>query len=349
MSETIQRDARAVFLPAFDTLDFHDVMAPFIEAGGCSVLIGETRSEYVARRMSAERLATESKQAVIDAIDGLRRGQAGLIVAVDQELGGIRRLEGLTPPLPTLREAMQLPADEIEGSCFETARAAKELGITMFLAPIADVVVGKNPWLEGRTLGPDRREVGRIVSAFIRGIQRAGITAVTKHFPGFIDLASDPALVDVSMVRSLDEILENASPFREAVGAGTIAVMAGPAPVAAIDPKNAACTSAKVIELLRGEFGFGGLIVSDDLDAPATMRAQSLIDTAVAALNAGVDLLLVAGGPHLPELCDGVVDAVRQGRLPAERLTEAANRVRHAASHSPESALAACPHHTADE
>ncbi|MDF0661689.1 MULTISPECIES: glycoside hydrolase family 3 protein [unclassified Rhizobium] len=334
MSETIQRDARAVFLPAFDTLDFHDIMVPFIDAGGCSVLIGESRSEYVARRMSGDRLARENKQAVTAAIDGLRRGQAGLIVAVDQELGGIRRLEGLAPPLPTLHEATRLPADEIEGSCYETARAAKELGVTMFLAPIADVVVGQNPWLEGRTLGTDRREVGRIVSAFIRGIQRAGITAVTKHFPGFIDLAGDPALVDVSMVSGLDEILENATPFREAIRAGTMAVMAGPAPVAALDPENAACTSAKVIELLRGEFGFTGLVISDDLDAPATMRAQSLVDTAVTALNAGVDLLLVAGGPHLPELCDSIVDAVQTGRLPADRLIEAANRVRHTASSS---------------
>lgn len=332
MSETIRRDARAVFLPAFDTLDFQGVMLPFLDAGGYSVLIGETRSEYVARRMSDERLARESNEDFHAAIDNLRRGKRDLIVAVDQELGGIRRLEGLASALPTLLEALSLPADEIEASCFKTAQAAKALGVTMFLGPIADVVTGDNPWLEGRTLGRDKREVGRIVSAFIRGVQRAGIAAVTKHFPGFSDLAGDPAVVDVTMMSHLSEILENATPFREAIRAGTKAMMVGPAPIAALDSDNAACTSTKVIELLRGEFGFDGLIVSDDLDAPATMRTRSLVDTAVRSLDAGADLLLVAGGPHLPELCDGVVNAVRSGRLSSERLNQAADRVRHAAS-----------------
>ncbi|WP_280949544.1 glycoside hydrolase family 3 N-terminal domain-containing protein [Sinorhizobium alkalisoli] len=75
-------------------------------------------------------------------------------------------------------------------------------------------------------------------------------------------------------------------------------------------------------------FGFDGLIVSDDLDAPATMRRRTLLDTAIASLNAGADLLLVAGGPCLEELCDGIVEAVRGGELSADRLSAAANRVR---------------------
>ncbi|WP_246752805.1 glycoside hydrolase family 3 N-terminal domain-containing protein [Sinorhizobium sp. BG8] len=154
------------------------------------------------------------------------------------------------------------------------------------------------------------------------------MSAVTKHFPGFNHLDADPALVDVSLHTPLDRILKNALPFTAAIEAGTKAIMTGPAPVVALDAENAASTSPAVIGLLRERFGFGGLIVSDDLDAPATIRGKSLLQTATAALNAGADLLLVGGGPHLDALCEGVAAAVRAGDLSAERLSEAASRVR---------------------
>lgn len=327
VKDTIRSNARAVFLPAFDTLDFHDVMMPFLNEGGCSVLVGETRDEYVNRRMSSDRRVQETRQTFVDAIRELRQIRRPLIVAVDEELGGIRRLEALVPTLPSLSDARNLTDADLEKRCFETALAAKALGVTMFLSPVADVVDGKNPWLEGRVLGRDPRSVARIVSSFVKGVQRAGVTAVTKHFPGFNDLAGDPALEDVSLVTTREVLLANALPFRAAIAAGTRAVMAGPAPVVAFDEKNAACVSPEIIRLLRTDFAFSGLVVSDDLDAPATMQG-TLLETAVRSLNAGVDLLLVAGGPHFSELCEGVADATERGQVAPERLADAANRVR---------------------
>lgn len=328
MTFTLDQDARAIFLPAFDNLDFADVMEPFLEKGGRSVLIGETRSEYVARKMSKERLATETPHLFQACIERLRARCPELIVAVDQELGGIQRLEGLAPSFPDLRDVRLLSESSLIERCRTTAEAARKLGVTMFLAPIADIVDGQNPWLHNRTMGTDAQSVAKLVSAFIEGVQAAGITAVTKHFPGFNDLGGDPALVDISLHTTLDRILSNALPFKAAIEAGTKAIMTGPAPVLALDEKNAASTSAAVIGLLRGDFGFKGLIVSDDLDAPATMRGGSLLDTAIASLNAGADLLLVGGGPHLDALCDGIAIAARAGHVSAERLADAAGRVR---------------------
>ncbi|OAP39710.1 glycoside hydrolase family 3 N-terminal domain-containing protein [Sinorhizobium americanum] len=328
MTLTLDQDARAILLPAFDNLDFADVMEPFLEKGGRSVLIGETRAEYVARQMSKERLATETPDIFRTAVDRLRAGCPELIVAVDQELGGIQRLEGLVCALPDLQDAEALSENVLAERCQQVAAAARELGVTMFLGPIADVVDGRNPWLHNRTMGSDAQTVARLAAAYVKGVQKAGISAVTKHFPGFNDLEADPALVDVSLGTTLDRILGSALPFRAAIEAGTKAVMTGPAPVAAFDAQNAASTSATVIALLRGHFGFKGLVVSDDLDSPATMRGASLLDTAIASLNAGVDLLLVGGGPHFHALSDGIADAVRAGRLSAERLADAARRVR---------------------
>ncbi len=332
MTFSPDQDARAILLPAFDTFDFMDVMKPFLEKGGCSVLIGESRAEYVARTMSAERLAGETADVFRSHIARLKAIRPQLIVAVDQELGGIQRLQGLVPPLPSLDEAHALSDEALAGRCRVTAVAARELGVSMFLAPIADVIDGQNPWLRGRTMGTCPQAVARLVSAFVRGVQTAGITAVTKHFPGFNDLAGDPAMVDVSLRTQRERLVYNALPFTAAIRAGTKAIMTGPAPVAAIDSDNAASTSPAIITMLRNDFGFNGLIVSDDLDAPATTRGRSLLETAIASLNAGADLLLVGGGRHLNVLAEGLADAVRRGLVSADRLAEAGNRVRQNAS-----------------
>ncbi|MGJ7042355.1 beta-N-acetylhexosaminidase [Shinella sp. BE166] len=334
MTFSPDEDARAILLPAFDTLDVLDVMVPFLEKGGCSVLIGETRAEYVARAMSAERLAGETPAVFQARIAELKSVAPHLIVAVDQELGGIQRLTGLVPPLPSLDEAHALDDASLAERCRITASAARELGVSMFLAPIADVIDGQNQWLRGRTMASYREAVARLVSAFVTGVQSAGITAVTKHFPGFNDLAGDPALVDVSLLTPRERILHNALPFRAAIEAGTKAIMTGPAPVAAFDGQNAASTSPAIMAMLRDDFGFRGLIVSDDLDAPATMRGRSLLETAIASVNAGADLLLVGGGPHLDALCDGIAAAARSGRISLDRLSEAAAGVRRNAAAS---------------
>jgi beta-N-acetylhexosaminidase len=332
MAFSVDQDARAVILPAFDTLDVMDVIKPFLENGGCSVLIGENRAEYVARAMSAERLASETPERFRASITALKAIAPRLIVAVDHELGGIQRLQGLVPPLPTLDEAHTLPDDALTERCRITPSAARELGVSMFLAPVADVIDGQNPWLRARTMGTYPQAVARLVSAFVRGVQTAGITAVTKHFPGFNDLAGDPAIVDVSLRTQHERLVYNALPFTAAIRAGTKAIMTGPAPVAAVDGDNAASTSPAIITMLRNDFGFKGLIVSDDLDAPATTRGRSLLETAIASLNAGADLLLVGGGRHLNVLADGLADAVRRGLVSADRLAEAANCVRQNAS-----------------
>lgn len=334
MTYSLDQNARAVLLPAFDNLIFAEVMNPFLDMGGHSILIGETRAEYTARSMSKERLATETPSMFRTSVEKLRVRCPELIVAVDQEMGGIQRLQGLAPALPELVDTRSMTDDELAEHCFGTAKAARELGVSMFLAPIADIVDGQNPWLDNRTMGTDPQNVARLVGAFVKGVQRAGISAATKHFPGFNNLNADPALVDVSLHTDRDHIIRNALPFTAAIKAGTKAIMTGPAPVAALDANNAASTSAAVIALLREQFGFTGLIVSDDLDAPATMRGKSLLDTAVSAINAGADLLLVAGGPHLNSLSEGIVAAVRTGKISADRLSDAATRVRkNAGSH----------------
>ena len=325
---TIEQNARAVLLPAIADLKLTDSLKRYFEKGGRTILLGETRSEYVDRKMTADRVAEESKADFSQFADDVRRCVGKSLIALDQEPAGILRLHDLVPKMPTLDELHSMSADAIERICWEIAIAARGLGVSMFLSPIVDVVSGQNMWLKNRTLGNDPVQVARIAAACTRGFEGGGILATAKHFPGHHDIDADPALTIAEVSGSAADFQAGFIPFRAVIEAGVGAVMLGPAFAPGIDPIQPSSTSKVTVELLRREFKFEGLIVSDDLDSPATMRGRSLEETAIASLNAGADLMLVAAGDHLNDLSKAIQSAVERKVLTHERLADAAERVR---------------------
>ncbi|WP_244119343.1 glycoside hydrolase family 3 N-terminal domain-containing protein [Burkholderia gladioli] len=326
-------DAHAVLLPAFAGLSLDDAVLRHLDGGGLSVLLGERREEYLGRRMSAERQANESAGQFRRLTETARRraGRA-TIVAVDQEPGGIQRLHRLVPALPDAGEARVLSSAEIERRAAATARAARELGVNLFLAPIVDLVTGANPWLEGRHAGSDPARVAHLACSFVRGVQAAGVAATAKHFPGHPVTELDPALHEAVVPASLAALQPGIGVFREMIAAGVKAVMAGPALVPAIDDVEPSSTSRETLAYLRGPLAFDGLVISDDLDAPGILRGRSVAAAAVASLAAGADLLLVSSEAGLATITASIVAAVERGALPRERLADAARRVRAFAS-----------------
>lgn len=327
--DELQRAARSVLLPAIAGLTLDDPVRRHLQAGGVSVLLGETRDEYLARNMSFERRReeTEGRFSAI-AREAAMCAAAPVLIAVDQELGGIQRLHGLVPGMPASAELAHMNTEDIESRCYEMASSARVMGVNLFLAPIVDVVTGVNPWLHQRNLGPDPAEVARIACAFIRGVQRAGVIATAKHFPGHHQLEQDPAVERATVPDDDAALREGLDVFRQVIAAGVRAIMPGPAVFPALDPHRSASTSAAVISLLRDALGFEGLIVSDDLDAVSILRGNSVADTAVAALNAGAHLLLVSAEAGLDDITQAIVDAVTHGQLDAQRLMAAAHTVR---------------------
>lgn len=318
-----------MLLPALDSRTLPTWAEDFLRAGGRTLLLGESRAEYVARMMSEQRRRTE-QPAHFTALTDQAAEVAGVpvLVAVDQELGGIQRLHGLVPSLPDAATARAMPADDLVATARATGEGARRLGVGMFLSPVLDVLTGENPWLAGRTMGADPGEVARVAAGFVQGVQQAGVLATAKHFPGYRALAADPALTDTALTGNAAELEPGLTPFRAAIGAGVGAVMLGPAVVTALDRHQPASTSPAVVRLLREELGFAGLVVTDDVDAPATHRGRSVPGTAVAALAAGADLVLLAGGPELGAVAEQIEAAVADGRLAGKRLSEAADRVR---------------------
>jgi len=329
MSMDRWRDAHTVLLPAIEYLFLCEHVERYLANGGCSILLGETREEYVARAMSTERKASETKDSFVRITRRVKELAGDAIIAVDQEIGGIDRLHSLVPQFFSADEWRTADLDAIESEAARLAESAKALGVNCFLAPILDVVTGENPWLHGRTISADPDVVGEVSSAFIRGVQSVGVAATAKHFPGHHHIPLDPAVNATALVHGDSAAyVPGFAPFSDPIRNGVELVMIGPAIVDAFDSDRPAGLSNAITTLLRNRFQFTGLVMSDGLEAPATRKNSSIPDVAIEALRAGCDLLLLSAGPQLEEVASAICNAVARGTLPDHRLSEAASRVR---------------------
>jgi beta-N-acetylhexosaminidase len=330
MPTQLNRDIHALFLPILPRLEISDSTARYLDRGGISLLFGETREEYVSHVIDPLRVAEESFESWNKTIGDARRIAGPVLVAVDAEIGGIQRLHQLVPPLPSLKEAQDGGAGRIADQSRAVAQTARKLGVNVFLSPVADVLAGPNPWLEGRTLGTDLETVAKIVGAFVSGVQGGGVAATVKHFPGHPVCELDPAVSEGVVPWSLDRLRAQFGPFRAGIDAGADVVMMGPAIFSALAQPMAASISPELISLLRDELGFRGVVLTDDLDWKATIRDNSMEATAIAAVTAGADWMLVSsnGVRHIPSMVDALEAAAMRGEISAERIASSAARLR---------------------
>lgn len=221
-----------------------------------------------------------------------------LIVAVDQEGGGVLRLLDVPFPPP----AMALgAADDValtEAVAAATGRALAAVGINLDFAPVADVNSNPlNPVIADRSFGADPALVARHVAAFVRGLQSAGVGATLKHFPGHGDTNLDSHLALPVVDRSLTELRATEFvPFRAGIAAGAAAVMSAHIVLPSLDTDLPATLSRRAMYgLLRNELSFDGLSVTDALDMQAIAQRYDAGRASVMALAAGVDLPLTLG------------------------------------------------------
>jgi beta-N-acetylhexosaminidase len=264
-----------------------------------------------------------------------------LLVAVDAEGGQVMRLGsaagyGITLSAEDLGWANDFALTELEAR--RIGARLRAAGINWNLAPVVDV--GYNPANPvivgvGRSFSANPLLVINHARAFIRGLRAEGVLTALKHFPGHGSSFADShrGFVDVTDTANLElELL----PYRALVAEGLAdAVMTAHVFNRRLDPRRPATLSwATVSGLLRGGLGFQGPVVSDDLRMEAIAQRYSLGEAAVLALDAGVDMLLLADD-RLPDGCSAtpvVLAAVRaalaNGRLDAERVAAALARVR---------------------
>ena len=263
------------------------------------------------------------------------RAAAGrdVVVALDEEGGDVTRLDqsrGSRYPGAAALGALDDAQATEEVYAAIGARLA-DAGVTLNLAPVADVnSQPRNPVIGVRSFGADPALVGRQVAAAVRGLQRSGIAACAKHFPGHGNSVDDSHHEVATLAQSRVELdATDLPPFRAAIEAGVAAIMTGHLLVPALDPDRLVTVSPAATRLLREELGFAGAIVTDALEMRALSGTVGMTEGFVQALIAGADAL-ETGAQAYPELLQdipgAVVAAVNQGRLTSERLAEAAAR-----------------------
>ncbi len=248
-----------------------------------------------------------------------------LLFAADFERGVSTRLMGVT----NFPHAMAFGADgkveDAENFGRISAQEARAVGVHWNFFPDADVNSNPaNPIINTRSFGEDPKQVGDLVTAYIKGARAGGMLTTVKHFPGHGDTATDSHLgvASVNGDRAHLDTIE-LPPFRQAITAGVDSVMIAHVTVPALDsdPNHVASISPAVVsDLLEKQMGFKGLIVTDALDMAGLTHlfANDIGRAAVEAFKAGNDLLIIPA--DLGASYDSMVKAVRSGEISQARL-----------------------------
>ncbi|HEY7498350.1 MAG TPA: glycoside hydrolase family 3 protein [Vicinamibacterales bacterium] len=270
----------------------------------------------------------------LEAASTLNRLQAianvPLLNTADFEAGAGFRIMGATA-FPRL---MAFGAARDETLAFDAGRVTGEetraLGVHVNFAPVVDVNNNpRNPVINTRSFGEDPALVGRMASAYIRGLQSAGVIATLKHFPGHGDTDVDSHL-GLPVIKHPRERLDaiELPPFKAGIAAGADAVMTGHIEMPAFDATPATPTTLSepiVSGVLRKELAFRGLIYTDSMGMQGVTNMHAPGEAAVRAVLAGNDVVL-----HSPDdgaAFRGILEAVKSGRIPQQRIDASVERI----------------------
>ncbi|MBI5264740.1 MAG: glycoside hydrolase family 3 protein [Bradyrhizobium sp.] len=307
------------------------------------------------RGRSAEALRDE-----ISALQDIRRAASlpPLFVAADQEGGIVGHLSPPLTRLPALATLAELPPDDREEKAQAFGRIhgreLAALGVNLNLAPVLDLRpegrtrLDFNTLIGQRAISADPRVVSELAQAYVSGLQGSGVSATVKHFPGLGRVRADTHHFSAELDTPQAQ-LEAADwrPFREVLASSNAQLMIGHVTLSAIDPARPASHSKRVVDgIIRNEWNYQGIVMTDDLVMGAIYQHD--VCTAVTeALNAGVDLLLVAiDGSQFYRLFACALDASRHGRLDGAMLRQSEARLGRGAPRTPRPELAHLVRHT---
>jgi beta-N-acetylhexosaminidase len=312
----LERLAAGCLLAGFEGPTVPDWLRPWLDGGLGGVVLFAWNVETAAQ--------------VAELTAALRAERPELVVAIDEEGGDVTRLEAQTgssyPGSWALGVVDDRALTERVGEAIGADLASA--GVSVDLAPVADVNTNPlNPIVGVRSFGSDAELVARHVGAFVRGLQRTGVAACVKHFPGHGDTTEDSHLELPTVERDGKAMAAAMLPFRAGIEAGARAVMTAHIRASGLDNVPATLSPVVIGGLLRGELGFEGAVVTDALEMRAVSRTVGVEEGAVHALEAGADALCLGHDLRLEAVHAAVVEAVRSDRLTEERLAEAAARV----------------------
>lgn len=262
-------------------------------------------------------------------------------LSVDQEGGLVDRLRRIMSPMPAANKIMT-PETAVELAEI-IAEALLTLGFNMDFAPVVDVIDHERAettnGLFSREFGRSKEDVVRLAGSFLNSLQAAGCVGCLKHFPGL-----GAAVVDSHEELPRVTISENEFvsidlfPYRELLKTGDAkAVMVAHAAFPEVNlqetDKNgkllpSSLSHSLITKLLRGELGFDGLVITDDLEMGAIVKNYGIGEACKMAVNAGVDMLAICADPdRIRKGYQAVLTAFESGEIDAERLDSSLSRI----------------------
>ena len=205
----------------------------------------------------------------------------------------------------------------------------RDLGFNMDAAPDTDVLTNPaNEVVKYRSFGADPQLVASMAEAELQGLREQGIIGMYKHFPGHGGTTADSHQGYVYVEENLEQLMSQALvPFQDGIDKGVPVIMVShiACPNVTGDDTPATLSSVMVTDVLRGQMGFDGMVITDALNMGAITQQYSSADAAVKALQAGVDMLLMP--EDFESAYQGVLQAVSDGRLTEERVDQSVERI----------------------
>ena len=272
----------------------------------------------------------KTKSEVTQAISSYQsQAKIPLLIGVDEEGGTVNRISRYKAfrAVP-FHSPQALYAeggfDLIKSDTKEKAELLRSLGINVNFAPVCDVSTNPGDFIYSRTFGKDAAQTAQYVKTVVAQMQESGVGAVLKHFPGYGPNA-DTHVGFATDSRPYETFTESDFlPFSAGIAAGAQSVLVCHNVVECLDGENPASLSAKWHEALRGELGFSGVVLTDDLVMGAITEAYGANQAAVMAVQAGNDMLL---STEYPLQYAAVLEAVKSGVLSESRIDESVLRI----------------------
>jgi beta-N-acetylhexosaminidase len=274
--------------------------------------------------------------AYVEGVQGFARGSPtgiGLLVSIDHEGGRVNRFRSFLPfvqfPPAWYIGARGDPA-YVEAAAYLMAKDLASVGIMLNLAPVLDLSDRPDASIVGdRGFGSDPAKVGELGVAFLKGTARAGVIAAAKHFPGHGATGEDShATLPVVALGRGQEFDRHLAPFRAAIAAGAEAIMTAHILYPALDPRDPASFSVPIVkDLLRGELGFDGVVISDSIGMQALLDAYPRDEVLARLFAADVDIILARDTTDALGLRDALASLVRSGSIAMADVDRGAARV----------------------
>ncbi len=257
------------------------------------------------------------------------------LIAVDQEHGRVYRLRNIIGEAPTIAEIKKSGnVEQAEDFGRTTGRWLHQFAIDLDLGPVLDLELFDEKTdnaLRERCWGRTADEVSRWAGAFLEGLEREGVVACPKHFPGLGGAEIDSHEKLPTIKRTREQLLaEDVAPYMKLMRRLT-AIMIGHGHYPAFDgrkPRPASLSKAIVTELLRNQLGFDGLVLTDDMEMGAISQIRPFEEAVVDAFDAGADVILVCHTAEKAVAAHGALTkAAESGRIRPERLAQSQRRI----------------------